>query len=193
MKLSQRIVRHSFAPFAVAAAADQRLRVRVFRVMLLLARLALGSVLLYAGVVKLADIAAFAEAISNFDLLPPLGNQLVARTLPCVEIVTGLLLICGLWLRGSALVSVLMFLGFSVAVVSALARGLNIECGCFGTDSGAQVGLHALAIEAAGLLAGILVLLFPKQSVALLRLPKKVASSVSQRMSSVSARVFKKK
>lgn len=186
MKITPILIHHSVAPFVVAVAPHHPLYVRMFRLFMLLARLALGSLLLYAGVIKVPNCAAFAEAIANFDLLPPLLNQLAARTLPWVEIVTGLLLICGLWVRSTALVSVLMFLGFSAAVISALARSLDIECGCFGTDEGARVGLHTLTIEAAGIAAGILVFIFPRHSLALLRLPKKVVRALS-------VRVYKKK
>ena len=187
--LAPKIAQHSVAPFVAAVAPHLPLSARAFRLVMLLARLALGSVLLYAGVVKVPNPAAFADAIANFELLPPLFNWIAALTLPWVEIVTGLLLICGLWLRGSALVSVLMFLGFSGAVLSALARGLNIECGCFGTDAGARVGVHALCIEAAGLTAGVLVFFFPRQSLALLRFPKKVVHVLVKQ----SVRVYRRK
>jgi uncharacterized membrane protein YphA (DoxX/SURF4 family) len=160
---------------------------------MLLARLALGSVLLYAGIVKVPNRAAFAEAIANFDLLPPLCNQLAALTLPWVEIVIGLLLICGLWLRSTALVTVLLFLGFGAAVISALVRGLDIQCGCFGNDEGARVGLHTLAIETAGIAVGVLVFIFPRQSLALLRLPKNLVGVLSNHALRLSARNYKKK
>ncbi|HEY3319205.1 MAG TPA: MauE/DoxX family redox-associated membrane protein [Planctomycetota bacterium] len=193
MKLVSSLIHYCSAPFVVAAKSEPLLGARLFSLLTLLARLALGASLLYAGLVKVPNSAAFAQAVANFDLLPPFGNQFVAVTLPWMEIVIGLLLICGLWVRGSALVSLLMFLGFSAAVLSALARDLNIECGCFGTDDGARVGLHTLAIESGGIIAGTLVLIFPKHSVALLRLPKKVVRALSNRTFRVSAREFKKK
>jgi uncharacterized membrane protein YphA (DoxX/SURF4 family) len=182
------LIQHSVAPFVVAASADQRLGVRVFSVVMLLARLALGGVLIYAGVVKVPYPAAFAEAVANFDILPPFGNWVVALALPWAEIVIGLLLICGLWLRYSAAVTVLMFLGFGGAVLLALARGIDIECGCFGTDDYERVGVKVLAIEAAMIAAGVLVFIFPSQSLSLLRLPKKVVHVLAKRTSGVSVR-----
>jgi uncharacterized membrane protein YphA (DoxX/SURF4 family) len=159
---------------------------------MLLTRLALGAVLIYAGVVKVPNTAVFAEAVANFDILPRSGNWIVALTLPWAEIVIGLMLICGLWLRYSAAVTVLMFLGFGGAVVLALARGIDIECGCFGTDDYERVGVKVLAIEAAMIAAGVLVFIFPSQSLALLRLPKKIRALSSQKFR-VWARAYKQK
>jgi len=180
-----RLIHHSVAPlvapFVAAVAPDQQLSARVFRLVMLLARVALGGVLLYAGIVKVPNTAVFERAIANFDILPPLGNWIVALTLPWAEIVIGLLLICGLWLRYSAAVTVLMFLGFGGAVLLALARGIDIECGCFGTDDYERVGVKVLAIEAAMIAAGVLVFIFPRHSLALLRLPKKVVHVVARK------------
>lgn len=175
------------------AAPEQLVGARAFCLVMLLARLALGSVLLYAGVLKAPDHAAFAKVIANFGLLPQAGCQFLALILPWLEIALGLLLLCGLWLRSAALAAVLMFLGYSGAVLYALARDLNIECGCFGTNDGVRVGLHTLAIEAAGITAGILVFIFPRHSLALVRWPKKVFQSLSKRMFRVSARTYKEK
>lgn len=187
------LLHHTVAPFVVAVRPDQRLSTRVFSVVMLLTRLGLGGVLIYAGVVKVPETKAFTNAIANFEILPHLGNQIVAYTLPWAEIIIGLLLICGLWLRVSAAMTVLMFLGFGGAVIFALARGLDIECGCFGTDDYAKVGFSVLAIEASMIAAGVLVFLFPRQSLSLLRLPKKVVAAVAERTRRVTVRTYKKK
>jgi uncharacterized membrane protein YphA (DoxX/SURF4 family) len=129
----------------------------------LMARLALGGTLLYAGSLKALNTGGFAEAIANFDLLPLWAGGVLAVILPWVEILTGVMLVCGLWLRMSSLLSMVMFAGFGVAVVSAIARGLNIECGCFDTNDGTRVGVHTLAIEAAGFAAALLVWLSVRQ------------------------------
>jgi uncharacterized membrane protein YphA (DoxX/SURF4 family) len=123
---------------------------RVFGV---LVRLALGGVLVYSGAVKLPHTADFAVQIVGFRLLPAQASQILAVTLPWVELLTGLLLICGVWARAAAGVSAGLFLMFGVAVVTALARGLDIECGCFGTESGAHAGMRTLLIDGACLAA----------------------------------------
>jgi uncharacterized membrane protein YphA (DoxX/SURF4 family) len=127
-------------------------------------RLGLGSILLYAGIVKAPYTASFGESIANYDLLPRHAIPIIANTLPWAEILTGLALICGLWTRSSAVVSLLMFTVFSAAVISALIRDLNIDCGCFETATGTRIGFHTLAIEGSCMLASLLVLIFPRKS-----------------------------
>jgi len=123
------------------------------------ARVLLGGILLYAGFTKLNDGWRFAEAIANYRILPAQANQLLALTLPWLEVVLGLLLVLGLWLRAAAGLASLLFLGFAVAVIAALARHLDISCGCFGTGSAAQLGVQTLALDLFCLACGALILL----------------------------------
>lgn len=98
------------------------------------ARLLLGGVFLWAGVVKALDPLSFARSVAGYQLLPQLGNLLVAAALPWVEIVVGTLLVAGRLVRPAALVAAWLNLLFMAAIVSVLARGLNVDCGCFGHD-----------------------------------------------------------
>ena len=99
-------------------------------------RLGLGGLLLWAGVAKIGDPGAFAAEIGNYHLLPALAPTM-AVTLPAVEIVLGLALVAGTrpWVRAAALGATLVLGVFTVAVISVVARGIDIECGCFGTGS----------------------------------------------------------
>ena len=117
-----------------------------------LLRIFLGGFYVVAGMVKIADPGHFAEAVANYRLVPHDLTNLVAITLPWIEITSGLLLIFGVWLQASAWLINAMTLVFIAGIASAVARGLNIECGCFGTVGGRQVGLTAIA-EDLGLLA----------------------------------------
>ena len=56
----------------------------------------------------------------------------VGHLLPVLEVVVGLCLVLGLLTRGAAVVSALLFVAFIVGIASAWARGLQIDCGCFG-------------------------------------------------------------
>jgi len=123
------------------------------------ARLVLGGILLYAGFTKLNDGWRFAEAIANYRILPAQANQLLALTLPWLEVVLGLLLVLGLWLRAAAGLATLLFLGFSIAVIAALARQLDISCGCFGTGGASQLGVKTLALDVFCLVCGSIILL----------------------------------
>lgn len=113
-----------------------------------LLRLALGGVFIYAAASKIYAPDKFAIAISNYRLLPHELVNLAAITVPWVEIVTGLLLILGVWARANALILLGLTIVFLFMISSALARGLNIECGCFGTVGGRRVGLTNLAFDA---------------------------------------------
>ena len=118
-----------------------------------LLRLALGGVLVYAAFPKLAEAHAFAGAIARYRLLPATFNQILAVTLPWIELAAGMLLVLRLWVRPAALLAAGLAVIFTLAVGSALARGLDITCGCFGTEGGARVGAWVLALDL-GLLAG---------------------------------------
>jgi uncharacterized membrane protein YphA (DoxX/SURF4 family) len=116
-------------------------------------RLALGGVFIFAGVVKIINPAGFASDIGNYRVLPHEWINLLAITLPWIEVVAGTLLITGPWKRASALLIAVLLVVFLVGIGQAVARGLNISCGCFGTVEGRKVGLVALAEDIAMLAA----------------------------------------
>lgn len=98
----------------------------------LLARLVTGGVWLVAGALKLPDPAGSVRAVRAYDLLPEVVVPTVGHLLPIVEVVIGLCLVLGLLTRGMSVLSALLFLAFIVGIASAWARGLQIDCGCFG-------------------------------------------------------------
>jgi len=100
-------------------------------------RVGLGGLFVLAGVLKLGDPTQFAIEINNYDLFPSLAPML-AVTLPFVEIVLGLALMGAprTWRQAAALGLFGLLVMFTVAVGAAVARHINIECGCFGTKSG---------------------------------------------------------
>jgi len=121
------------------------------------ARFVLGMTLCAAGFMKVALSWEFTQAIANYRILPAVANQLLGVLLPWCEVGTGLLLLLGLWVRASSLISTVFFAGFAVAVSAALLRGLDIDCGCFGTAGGGRIGLKTLMVDLAGLGLSILV------------------------------------
>jgi uncharacterized membrane protein YphA (DoxX/SURF4 family) len=97
----------------------------------LLLRLLLGAFFVFASLDKIASPAAFAKIVYQWQVIGPVPSNLVAVTLPWIEIVAGLLLIAGVWKRESALVIALMLVVFIVAAGSVMARGIDVEnCGC---------------------------------------------------------------
>lgn len=96
------------------------------------ARLGLGVAALAAGISKSVDLPASVRAVRAYELLPEGLAVLAGNVLPLVEIILGVLLVLGLFTRVSAGVFGLLLLAFAVGMASAWARGLSIECGCFG-------------------------------------------------------------
>jgi uncharacterized membrane protein YphA (DoxX/SURF4 family) len=127
----------------------------------LLLRFLVGGTFVYASFDKILHPDAFAQGVYNYRLLPVVLLHPLALYLPWLELTAGLALILGLHRRGAALLSGLMLGGFMVAIGAALARGLDISCGCFNTAGGHAVGLSLLLRDAA-LLAGSLALLLVK-------------------------------
>jgi uncharacterized membrane protein YphA (DoxX/SURF4 family) len=98
----------------------------------LLARLVLGCVLVVAGALKVSSPAASALAVRAYQLLPYDVAGVVGHALPVVEIAVGLLLVLGLFTRAAAVLGGLLMVAFLIGIISAWARGLTIDCGCFG-------------------------------------------------------------
>jgi uncharacterized membrane protein YphA (DoxX/SURF4 family) len=96
------------------------------------ARLVLGGVLVVAGGLKVADPVAAVRAVQAYELLPGPVVRVVGYGLPAFEIGLGLLLLAGYTTRLAAGAAGVLMVVFLAAVASAWARGLSIDCGCFG-------------------------------------------------------------
>lgn len=112
--------------------------------LVLICRLVLGVVFIYASLEKMADPAGFAQNIYYYRMVPSALLHPFATVLPVLEFVAGVALIAGVQLRGAALLTLLMNIMFMVALGTALRRGLDISCGCFHTDGGHGVGLDLM-------------------------------------------------
>ena len=112
-------------------------------------RVLVGGAFVLAGALKIAAPEKFAGDVSNYRLLPHALINLVAILLPWVEVVAGVVVLIGPWVKAGAVLILGMTVMFFTAITSALARGLNIECGCFGTLGGRHIGLVNLAIDSA--------------------------------------------
>jgi uncharacterized membrane protein YphA (DoxX/SURF4 family) len=131
------------------------------------ARLILGVVLLVAGAAKVADPQASVAAVRAYELLPDGLGTVVGWGLPFVEIVLGVLLLAGIAVRPAALATAVLLALFVAAVGSAAARGLSIDCGCFGGGGPVPPGQTAYAAEIVrdlALLAGAVWLVARPQS-----------------------------
>ena len=137
----------------------------------LLARLILGVVLLVAGALKVPNLPKSAMAVRAYEMLPiPIANFL-GYTLPWIEIGLGLLLIVGVTVKISGALGALTMLAFIIAIAQAWARGLSIDCGCFGgggTIDPEETKYLSAIIRDIGLLAmGVFLYYFPKGKLSL--------------------------
>jgi len=97
----------------------------------LVLRLFLGGMFVYASLHKLSDPVAFSKIIYGYKILPAFTINLFAIVLPGIELIAGILLIAGFLCRGSAMVISISLSVFIIALAYNLARGLDFDCGCF--------------------------------------------------------------
>lgn len=129
-------------------------------------RLAMAGILIAAAIPKFADIPQSVRAVRAYDLLPEPVVPLVGTLLPVLEIVLAVFLLAGLFTRIAAIVWLAMMAAFMFGVIWAWARGLNIDCGCFGGGGEVPEGATNYPVHLAeriGFIAlGTWLLLFPR-------------------------------
>ncbi len=101
------------------------------------ARLVLAAVFAASGWPKLTDPDGTLRSVRAFRLVPEALVPAFGYALPAVELAAALLLLAGLVTRAAALVTAGLLVMFVVGIVAAWARGLAIDCGCFGTTGAA--------------------------------------------------------
>ena len=132
----------------------------------LVARLGLGGVLLAAGGLKVGNLQKSAMSVRAYEMLPVDLANFLGYVLPWIEIGMGLLLIVGIAVSIVGLLGALTMLAFVVAIAQAWARGLSIDCGCFG--GGGQIDpedtkyLSTILRDIGFLLLGVYLYYFPK-------------------------------
>ena len=136
---------------------------RLGSVAMVCARLALGGTMLWAGWEKIPEPVFFVQTVHAYDILPEALATPFAVVVPWIEVVTGLALILGLWTRENALVSAVLLGSFGVAIGINIYRGAEIDCGCFGAESGRD-SLHMALLQDLLLLSAALALLFFRHS-----------------------------
>lgn len=132
----------------------------------LLVRLGLGGVFLAAGGLKIENLQKSAMSVRAYELLPVGLANFLGFVLPWIEIGMGLLLIVGVAVSIVGLLGALTMFAFVVAIAQAWARGLSIDCGCFG--GGGEIApeetkyLSTILRDIGFLLLGVYLYYFPK-------------------------------
>ena len=115
-------------------------RARLLDVIGTLARFGLAAVWLVSGLLKATDPDQTYVAVRAYDVLPEAGVEVVAALLPWIELALGVLLLAGVGTRLVAGLSAVLLVVFVAGVTQAWARGLAIDCGCFGGGGAVEPG-----------------------------------------------------
>ena len=100
-----------------------------------IARFGMAWVWIEAGVHKLGKTLDMTQAIKGYGIFTPEWAGYLATVIGPLEVIGGVLLLLGLFLRRSSIVATIVLLLFMVGIAQAWARGLDIDCGCFGYDA----------------------------------------------------------
>jgi len=115
-------------------------------------RIVLGGIFLYAGVLKATDAMGFLGDLRGFHLLPERALPMAAAFVPYLEILVGIALIFGIFYSGALLLSGGLLVAFIGFIASAIWRGLDIHCGCFGHRNAGH-SLYMGLVRDAGILS----------------------------------------
>ncbi len=116
-------------------------------VAVLVARVLLGAVLIFAGASKVGHAADLASAIAGFRLLPEALIPPLALGLPYFELMLGAYLIAGLFTRTTAIVASVQFVVYAAAIAWAVVRHIPANCGCFGPHDAATADWPHVAFD----------------------------------------------
>jgi uncharacterized membrane protein YphA (DoxX/SURF4 family) len=117
--------------------AEHRTESKCLRWAQVAARLIMAGIFIYASIDKIAYPAAFAKDVYNYQILPDALINLTALILPWLEMFLGLCLVAGIWLPGAVITVNGLLIVFMASLIFNLARGLDVNCGCFSTGSDA--------------------------------------------------------
>ena len=138
----------------------------------------LGVLFVGACLHKIAEPASFALDIATYDILPLVAVNLVAIVLPWIEFIVGAMLIAGWRVRAASLLVAAMMVVFLAALCIALARGLDMSCGCFASQGAEEDPISRLTVlrDVAWLSLALFVVAFDRCQVGLDgRLERRVA------------------
>lgn len=130
---------------------------RASRAAKIILRIVVGSIFIYAGIVKVLEWSETLSAISDYQLLPPGLTVLFAVVIPWVEIFVGACIVTRAAISGASMIATILLVIFLAAQISALWRGLNIGCGCFGVGDTADLISYSTIIRTAVLIGMTLI------------------------------------
>lgn len=120
------------------------------------AGVAIAGVLVYSGLAKLLDISAFIIAIAKYDLTSDATAVRIGTVVPFLELAVGIAMISFRTRAPATIIACTLFVGFLVIQLSALVRGLDIACGCFGGEK--AIGVSSVGLASAGFIVSAVLL-----------------------------------
>ena len=124
------------------------------------ARLILGVVFVYASYDKILHPKAFAEVVYNYQILPDGLINVTAIFLPWLEMLMGIFLIMGFWMPGTVIWCNTLLVVYIGTLCFNLARGLDVNCGCFSTTKGSTISIETILWDVAFLVMSVYLLFF---------------------------------
>jgi len=109
--------------------------------------IALGLIFVYSAVPKILEVHDFARDIRNYRFMPSWSYNLAALWLPWIELLSGFAVVSGVWKKGGNIVILGLLIVFTLAVISAVIRGLDIDCGCFGHTADQIARAHRVGLQ----------------------------------------------
>ncbi|MBU1697393.1 MAG: DoxX family membrane protein, partial [Proteobacteria bacterium] len=101
------------------------------RYLALALRLYIAALFIYAGMHKINYTAEFAETIASYRMAPYWAVNFMAIVMPWIELICGILLVCGIRVRSSIVIAGSFLIIFTMGIAINLLRNAPISCGCF--------------------------------------------------------------
>jgi len=121
-------------------------------------RIFLGIVLLITGAFKVKDLKRFAAVVRTYKMLPEILIKPSSYGLVIAEIVLGVLLIAGFYVKHANLAAAFLQFGMMAFIANALLKHKKMEdCGCFGVAIKMPVTWWHVAINAVFIIKALFV------------------------------------
>ncbi|HEY9162348.1 MAG TPA: MauE/DoxX family redox-associated membrane protein [Desulfomonilia bacterium] len=144
-------------------------------------RIALSTIFIYGGVIKLFDPRAFARTISAYDIIPEMLLPVFAIGLPLVETVSGIGLL--LDIRGALAIISSLILMFVFVLGYGISQNLDVDCGCFGAEElSKQAGLKNAFLRDSFLLCIIIPYLYTSRHLRKLKTKNIKGEDINERV-----------
>ena len=131
-------------------------------------RLYLALIFIFSGLDKINDLNGFAQSIENYKILPLYLINITAIIIPWIEVVAGSLLLLGIWIKENSVIILALLLVFTAALIIALAKGLNINCGCQGAAYAKRIGIAKILENIAYIIVAVVGIKYPRQKLTFL-------------------------